>query len=48
MGRSQMGNHEFKPKKAICHGDIPAKILKPFCNSYLPIITKIIYESITD
>ena len=35
-------------KKATCHGAIPAKILKQFCNSYLPIITKIINESITE
>ena len=34
-------------KKATCHGAIPAKILKQFCDSYLPIITKIINESIT-
>ena len=26
---------------------MPAKILKQFCDSYLPIITKIINESIT-
>ena len=35
-------------KKATCHGAIPAKILKQFCDSYLPIITKIINESITE
>ena len=35
-------------KKATCHGAIPAKILKKFCGSYLPIITKIINESITE
>ena len=35
-------------KKATCHGTIPAKILKQFCDSYLPIITKIINESITE
>ena len=35
-------------KKAICHGAIPAKILKQFWDSYLPIITKIINESITE
>ena len=35
-------------KKAICHGVIPAKILKQFCDSCLPIITKIINESVTE
>ena len=35
-------------KKAICHSSIPAKILKQFCDSYLPIITKIINRSITE
>ena len=35
-------------KKATCQGAIPAKILKQFCDSYLPIITKIINESITE
>ena len=35
-------------KKVTCHGSIPAKILKQFYNSYLPIITKIINESITE
>ena len=35
-------------KKATCQGAIPAKILKQFCDSYLPIITKIIKESITE
>ena len=35
-------------KKAPCHGAIPAKILKQFCNLYLPIITKILNESITE
>ena len=35
-------------KKATCHGAIPAKILKQFCDSYLPIITKIINKSITE
>ena len=35
-------------KKATCHGVIPAKILKKFCDSYLPIITKIINKSITE
>ena len=35
-------------KKTSCHGVIPAKILKQFCDSYLPIITKIINESITE
>ena len=38
--------HE-KTKKT-CHGAIPAEILKKFCNSFLPIITKIINESITE
>ena len=35
-------------KKVTCHGAIPAKNLKQFCYSYLPIITKIINESITE
>ena len=35
-------------KNATCHGAIPAKILKQFCDSYLPIITKVINESITE
>ena len=35
-------------KKATCHGTIPAKILKKFCDSYHPIITKIINKSITE
>ena len=35
-------------KKATCRGAIPAKILKQFCNSYLPIITKTINESIPE
>ena len=35
-------------KKGTCDGPIPAKILKQFCGSYLPIITKIINESITE
>ena len=35
-------------KKATCHGAIPAKTLKQFCDLYLPIITKVINESITD
>ena len=35
-------------KKATCHGTIQAKILKQFCDSYLPIITKIINGSITE
>ena len=35
-------------KKATCHGAILAKILKKFCDSYFPIITKIINESITE
>ena len=35
-------------KKATCRGAIPAKILKQFCDSYLPIIIKIINESITE
>ena len=35
-------------EKATCHGAIPAKILKQFCDSYLPIITKIINKSITE
>ena len=42
-----MGNHEFKLKKATCHVAMPAKVFKQFCDSYLPIITKIINESIT-
>ena len=42
-----MGNHEFKLKKTR-HGAIPAKILKQFCDAHLPIITKIINESITE
>ena len=35
-------------KKATCHGAMPAKILKQFCDSHLIIITKIIKESITE
>ena len=35
-------------KNSTYHGAIPAKILKQFCDSYLPIITKIINESITE
>ena len=35
-------------KKATCHGAIPAKIFKQFCDSYPPIISKIINESITE
>ena len=35
-------------KKATCHSAIPAKILKQFYDPYLPIITKIINESITE
>ena len=35
-------------KKGTCHCAIPAKILKQFCDSYLPIITKIINESNTE
>ena len=35
-------------KKATCHVAIPAKVLKQFCDSYLPILTKIINESITE
>ena len=35
-------------KKPTCHGAIPAKIIKQFCDSYLPIITKIIIESFTE
>ena len=35
-------------KKATCQGAIPAKILKQFCDSYIPIITKIINENITE
>ena len=35
-------------KKAICHGPIPPKFLKQFRDSYLPIITKTINESITE
>ena len=31
-------------KKATCHGAIPAKILKQFCDSYLLIVTKIMYH----
>ena len=34
--------------KVTSHGAIPAKILKQFCDLYLPIITKIINESITE
>ena len=33
-------------KQATCHSTIPAKILKEFWDSYLPIITKTINESI--
>ena len=43
-----MGNHEFKLEKVTCHGAIPAKILKQFCDSYLPIVFKIINKSITE
>ena len=39
---------DLNPKKATDYGAIPAKILKQFCDSYLPIITKIINESITE
>ena len=35
-------------KKATCLVAIPAKILKQVCDSYLPIITKIINENITE
>ena len=35
-------------KKATFHGAISAKIVKQTCDSYLPITTKIINESITD
>ena len=35
-------------KKATWHKAIPAKILKQFCDSYLPIITKIMNERITE
>ena len=35
-------------KNATCHGATPAKIHKQFCNSYLPMITKIINKSITE
>ena len=35
-------------KKSTWHGAIPIKILKQFCDSYLPITTKIINESITE
>ena len=35
-------------KKATCQGAIPAKIRKQFCDSYLPIITKITNKSITE
>ena len=35
-------------KKATRHGAIPAEILKQFCDSYLPIITKIINKSTTE
>ena len=38
----------LKSEKATNHGAIPPKILKQFCDSYLPIITKIINESITE
>ena len=38
----------LNPKKATCQGAIPAKILKQFCDSYLPLVTKIINESITE
>ena len=39
---------DLNSKKTTCHGAIPAKILKQFCDSYLPIITKIINKSITE
>ena len=42
-----MGNHEFKVKKATYYSTIPAKTFKPFCDSYLAIITKIINEDMT-
>ena len=35
-------------KKATWHKAIPAKILKQFCDSYIPIITKIMNERITE
>ena len=35
-------------KKATYHVAIPARVLKQFCDSYLPILTKIINESITE
>ena len=35
-------------EKVACHGAIPAKILKQFCDSYLHTITKIINKSITE
>ena len=35
-------------KKATCHGAIPTRIIKQFCDSCLPIITKVINESITE
>ena len=35
-------------KKATCHGAIPAKIFKQFCDSYFPVIIKIIRGSITE
>ena len=38
----------LKPKKATYHFAVPAKNLKQFCDSYLPIITKIIMESMAE
>ena len=35
-------------KEETCHGVTPAKIVKQFCDSYLPITTKIINENITE
>ena len=35
-------------KEATCYGAIPAKILKQYCNSHLPIMSKIINEIITE
>ena len=35
-------------KEETCYSAIPAKILKQVCDSYLPIITKMIKESITE
>ena len=42
------GIMNLNSKKATCHGAIPAQILKQFCHSYLPILSKIINESITE